>query len=513
MENNTLQQIAQSAKEAHEQGADINNPTELTSIPTAIPIEAVVPDVVNVVEPITADDDDECVIILPPDQTACDSIETNISAANGDGTCVVNMEDARKLMSAIPDDKFDVAYDQMNSDIYNYKKDLMIKQGFTSAEADQAASNRFNRNADAANTKFITDNPKLGVVEINKKDEDNMEFSQEEREKLHKVNSIKLVVVENRDLETLTIKKDFKEEYIAKYIREIDGALCNYSLPLPMLGDFVTFNGAQTLQLVSIVSHEDDEIVEVLERKATLIYDRISYGTILQKYDGKDNVKMSYNDFINSFMYQDLDLALYAIIVASSMEYSETELRCTAESCGATFKQQYNMKKLLQPDMLDFFKDRFEEILNNRNSEEVMKKLHEQTSNITRVKSDFTGNVYDMEFPTIGKAIELYRSVNTSDPLAVYNSTIGLFINKVFIYDATDESYVPISGMKILSVFRTIPQIDIELLSSYIEKHMQFVPKFKLASKCTTCGKEMVNELSIEQMVFLRAQDSSTQIG
>lgn len=515
MENNYLNEIAKSVKEDHENGIPI---TEITpqAIPQAIPIEQPKEEAVES-EPIEhpahdiveEDEDDECVVILPTNQAA---MTTNSQMAVSDGTEIVSIEDAKQHMKDMPDEVFKEKYTQLNSDIYNYKKDLMINQGFTSEEADKAAQNRFKRTADSINTDYIQNNPKLGVIEINKKDEENIILTDEEHDKLQKVKAIKLVVVENQNLEVLNIKKDIKEEHIGKYIREINGSLCHYTIPLPIYGDMVTFNGAQTMQLVSVVARDDDEISEVLERKASLIYDRINYGNIFNKYDQNGNVIMSYNDFINQFMYQDVDIALYAIIVASSMEYSETDLKCSDKNCGTQFKQKYNMKKLLQPDMLDYFKERFETILSNRNASDVMNNLHEEISKATRVKSTFTGNVYDMEFPTLGKAIDHYKSLDATDTQAVYNSTIGLYINTLYIYDSTDDSYIPIKGKDILSVFSSIPQLDIELLTNYIEKHMAFIPKFKLTSKCTKCGKEMVNELDIDQMVFLRAQDSSTQI-
>jgi len=266
--------------------------------------------------------------------------------------------------------------------------------------------------------------------------------------------------------------------------------------------------------MVSIIAHDDDLISEVLERKATLIYDRLSYGSLIEKFDSVGGIKMSYKDFINSFMYQDIDVAIYGIIVASSMEYSETELRCTVEhgGCDAVFKQKYNMKQLLQPEMLEYFKDRFESILGNRENKKVLSELHKDITTLTRVKSSFTENVYDMEFPTLGKAINHYKQANMTDPQEIYNSTLGLYINTIYIHDSSDDSYIPVEGSDILSVFKDIPQHDLELLANYIEKNMTFTPKFMLMSKCTKCGKSLVNDLSIDQMVFLRAQDSSIQI-
>lgn len=503
--NNYLNEIAQSVKEN-----GIPTTEDITPIiPQAIPIEEPVKN--NVTAPVDTEDedDDDCVVILPTSQAASESVNT---LASGDRTQIVSIEEAKQLMSDMPEETFTEKYNQLNSDIFNYKKELMVSQGFTSQEADEAAKNRFKRNAEKYNAEYLQNNPKLGVIEINKKDEENITLTDEEHDKLQKVKTIKLVVVENRNLEVLNIKKNIKEDHIGKYIREINGSLCHYTTPLPIYGDMVTFNGAQTMQLVSVVARDDDEISEILERKASLIYDRINYGNIFNKYDQDGNVILSYNDFINQFMYQDIDIALYAIIVASSMEYSETDLRCSDENCKTQFKHKYNMKKLLQPDMLDRFKERFETILSNRNASDVMNKLHDEISQITRVKSTFTGNVYDMEFPTVGKAIDHYKSLDNTDTQAVYNSTIGLYINTIYIYDSTDDSYIPVSGKDILSVFSSIPQMDIELLTNYIEKNMAFLPKFKLTSTCPKCGKKMVNELDIDQMVFLRAQDSSTRI-
>ena len=62
-----------------------------------------------------------------------------------------------------------------------------------------------------------------------------------------------------------------------------------------------------------------------------------------------------------------------------------------------------------------------------------------------------------------------------------------------------------------MDVLQIIPQEEIDIIQKFLKPYL-YSPKFILESKCPSCGNNMKNELSIDDLVFLKARDSSTEI-
>ena len=125
------------------------------------------------------------------------------------GTNEVELSDD-DLMSFMPDVPADIASTKtagMKEDLTAYKKSLIIDSGFTVEEANEAMMNKAKKDAGEINNEYLKENPTLGVIEVNKTDADKLEFTAEERDKLAKVKSIKLMVVEDKELKNLKVEK------------------------------------------------------------------------------------------------------------------------------------------------------------------------------------------------------------------------------------------------------------------------------------------------------------------
>ena len=161
-----------------------------------------------------------------------------------------------------------------------YRKDLIMK-GFTSDEALTATLNYLMREGGEKPAEIPLE------VRIDKTQEDKIEFTEEEKDKMYKAKAIRLVVVEDKDIGTLPIEKvDIKHK--AEIMHTLRGGLSKYSVPMPTTGDYFTFSGAQIVQLATVVQNGDENPGDVLSRKAQLLYDRFIGGTVLQKGDRKN---------------------------------------------------------------------------------------------------------------------------------------------------------------------------------------------------------------------------------
>ena len=362
------------------------------------------------------------------------------------------------------------------------------------------------------NSSYLEENPKLGIVEVNKKDASKLEFTPDEREKLTKVRSIKLKLVEDVDLKNIEIERVDKNRKSAM-LQSLDTNLSQYSVPLPLMSDYCQFRGSQIIQLIQAVRYNDSTLDEVISKKASLVYNQLANGANLRKFDDEGNKIMSYREFTNKFLFHDLDMALYGILVASSMESIESTLTCG--DCGHQFQWKYNLKKLLNlDDLTDDFKEKYETILEHKSDDAFLQKLYEKNHKSKRVKSPITNNIYDLNYPTVARAISLYRVIDTEDETMLYLSAFALFIDKMYVYNKKTEKYIPIEEDEykdLLETLQMIPQEEIDIIQDYLKPYL-YAPKFILKSKCESCGFKMENELSIDELVFLKARDSSTEI-
>ncbi len=397
----------------------------------------------------------------------------------------------------------------------NIVKDLIINIGLTIDEAHTAADNQIRKKlTDAYNEYMIAANPAVGVVTINKADDpNNLGLSKEEHQKLEKVKKVRLVVVEDIELANIVIERP-DEEHKADYVKSIEGSLSKYSVPMPMLGDFLSFRGAQMVQMVNIVNYEDARIDEIISTKASLIYEKLIGGTIMQKYDNSGKSTLSYSEFANKFPYQDIDMALYGILCASSMEENSTSLTCN--SCSHQWIQNYNLKTLLKLDsMSESFKARVDGILNHKSNDIEMRKLYDSMRKAKRFKSPFTGNIYDLSYPTIARATNLLKRINPEDTVMSYLSAVALYLSRILIYNEAKGTYVEINADEtslMLETMKTLSNEDVNMLAKQIREDLYYAPQFILPAKCPECGKVSEIPVNVEQLIFLTAQDSMVEI-
>ena len=424
----------------------------------------------------------------------------------------ISDEELRAEMPNLDDVGFEHASSKIREEIEQYRKDLILKSGFTIAEADEAARNRVKKLGKEENDAYLEENPEIGIVEINKKDAKNLEFTDEEQEKLRKVKAIKLRVIEETDLKTIDIER-VDAAHKSAMIHSVDMNLSQYSIPLPLMNDFCRFRGSQTIQLIQAVRYNDATLDEVISKKSTLVYNQLVSSANIQKFDENGKIKMSQNEFENRFLFHDLDMALYGILVASSMETLESTFRCG--KCNKPFQWTYNLKTLLNlDDVSDQFKQKIDEILGHKADTEYLQAMYEKDHKSVRVESPITKNRYDLNYPTIARAIQVFRSIDQENEQEVYLAAIALFIHKMYVYNHKTGKYIDIDETEqrtLMDTLMVIPQTELDIIQEFLKPYL-YSPKFILHTKCDKCGHKMVNSLSVDDMVFLKARDSSTEI-
>lgn len=426
---------------------------------------------------------------------------------------------ANEKMSNVPEDiRASFIADLMPS-IKDYKKDLIINYGMSPDEAEAAAKNRISHMATEKATQYGQEHPEAVILTIDKSQQDQVVIDDDTARKMQVAKAIKLVVVENEELETLNLKPS-NTRITMNQMRDISGSLSHFSIPLLDFGDYATFIGAQTGMLANAITDETDDMLDIVEKKAGILYRCFDQGTISSRFKKDEkghDVPMTYEDFCNWYHYDDIDMGIYAVVVASAMEESESTYVCQNRNCGQVFPIRYNSKEILDLSAIpDSFKDRVNEIDASRSNTEAMKVLHAQYNKNIRVKSPVSQNIFDICNPTIAqvhqkfeKAMHKVTSTNAVDLVLL------IYLERFYIYDKAAGNYAEVvvadDPEYAFDVLCTLTQVDVDILTKFIGEH-KYSPSFKIKTKCPHCGREATDQLSLDNMLFIHARASVVEI-
>lgn len=407
--------------------------------------------------------------------------------------------------------EFDLTDDEKRQ-VVDFERQLIVNNIMGPDEARASAINRAKKIVEEKSSNDHNNAPDLTIVSINKENVDKLEFSEEEKDKLTKSKAIRLNIIEDEDLKMIKVKKVDKKHKLSM-LRGIDMSLSQYSVPLPIMGDFCSFKGEKIVALAQAVMNEDATMVEVITKKARLIYNNLISGANISVRDAQGKVTMTFEDFLNVYPYHEIDMSLYGILVASSMEEVETNLTCG--KCKKPFTFKYNIKSLLTDEGLsDFIKERYDTVLKNKSNPAKLMELANRNS--WRIQSPLSNNIYELSYPTIAKAIAVFSKIDEEDEVQLYLSIVMLFISTLYVYDRKNGDYLPITDEdeeldEMIEAVSKLSQQDIDIIFKFLQDYI-YSPTFMLKSKCSFCGNEMSNNLDIQRMVFLTAQGSSVEI-
>lgn len=427
---------------------------------------------------------------------------------------------ARENMPNSPTDYQNDFLSGLMPDIQEYKKDLIINHGMTMQEATNASISRVKVKAIEADRKWAEEHPNGVILTIDKSKEDSIEFTDEERGKIFKADAIKLVMVDSQELLNIKINRCDKAKKMSQ-LRDITGAMSHYSVPLLDTGDYATFRGAQTSALLNAITDEDDTWLDMLEKKASVLYRYFNGSTTfsrMKRNDKGEMIPITYEDFCNWYHYADMDMGIYAIVVASAMEQTKSTYRCQNRNCNQFFDIVYNNKTMLDLSNLpEAYKVRLEVIDNIRTSYEKMITTAKKWGDDVRIKSPFSKNIFELHAPTIAEARHrVSEALSVMNEYNALNLFMLLYTNKLYIYDASTDSYleydVDEDPADAYTAIENIHQIDLDIINRYINENLFYQPEFKIAVECPFCKRKAVDALAINSMLFLHARASSTEI-
>lgn len=179
--------------------------------------------------------------------------------------------------------------------------------------------------------KVIIDKTNLGMPAV---------FDDVERDIILNASQIDLVEVETLDINTITIKKPPKSFVEAISAYESSGT--QVAMVFPCSRFRATLGGLTYGEMADIALSIDNTTYDSERKKLSIIYNKMKNISIGQ-FD-------SFDDFLDGFAYADIDLATYALYIASTAEQDRMTLRCGKDDCLRGFNVPFRARSLLDLD-------------------------------------------------------------------------------------------------------------------------------------------------------------------
>ena len=359
--------------------------------------------------------------------------------------------------------------------------------------------------------KIIIDKTGLGIDSIN--------FTEDEKKKIYESQEIQLNEVEVLDIES--IKSSRSEKSFQEAIHEYQLSNSKTTICFPASGFRAQMKGLTYGELGDIaLSLEAGVTVDQYYKRLSIIYNKM-----MNISTGPFN---SFEDFLKSFAYTDIPMALYGLYVATQPEVQQIQLKCGNNTCLKNFEWSFNTRSLLSLEHCSTKVLNNMELIASAPAMEYDKIKNESAvmnSKFIRMpRSKFIieiGVISAYEFlynviPTLDE--EKFKESFGEDPNQVYanNALLLMSIRSVRI-PSSDGTYIVCEGYKeILDAIYNISPEEIKIIAAYANKlATDYTIEFSFKNvKCPYCGSETKNiEVSMDELVFRTYQQLlSTEI-
>ena len=319
-------------------------------------------------------------------------------------------------------------------------------------------------------------------------------FTEEERAKLKKVNSIKLKEVETVELKSIKTKK--AKTGIADKILQKRNTVRNTTIVLPISGLTMVMKGCSTFELMGLING-DQVNVTTLVAKWTLIHSKVESTSI---------GKMDFNTFLNNVASLEYDILVYGILCATFPDEDTFPLTCPM--CRSSIEHKYEMRSLLRAEEMS---EKLAELVKHTADSSLTENMAKECFDNSILNTEKSIQLPDSEFIcTIGVQNAysfIYDSVNAIDRLdEKYNQAtiIASAVARIFVPNPDDdgETYLEIDDTedKIKLVY-SLNAKDISILSTKIGEITEGL-EFKFGLMDINCSnmkcKHHVNSVEVE---------------
>lgn len=316
-------------------------------------------------------------------------------------------------------------------------------------------------------------------------------FTEEEREKIVSANEIRLKEVEEVDLSTIKVRKS--EKSFLESVEEYKLSSSKVPVVFPTSRFKANMLGLSFGELADISLDPENITFEKMRKKLTVIYNKMINVSI-----GKFK---NFEDFLRKFSSQDIDLAVYGLVVATFPEVDEIVLDCHNEKCRSSFYHKFVPRSLIKFDKAgDKFLEAFKEVIDCPAAEAEKLALTSPTRTHKRLRLPHSGFIieigiascYDYLYNMVDNLLgDKFKQNHPEDVNGVLNLQTVLLslIRAVYVPDG-DEYIVYDDFEDVINALYMIKPDEILILGSLLEKYREsYQIVFELTDiTCPKCG-------------------------
>lgn len=342
---------------------------------------------------------------------------------------------------------------------------------------------------------------------------DRIDFNEEEREKLTAASEIRVVEVENLEMESFTFEAPEKSymESQEDMLKESDFAVGTTIVPLVASRYRARMKGLGYGQLGDLIINPQSPKFEQYHKSYSVIYNSI-VSTSIHEFK-------NFEDFLKNTAFMDMDTLLYGLVVSTYPEVDTIGLEC--RRCGRQFEHQYITRDLMDLKHAD---TKYLENLNKLMSvpSDQFEKyaadgpLHKRKL-IRLPNSKYyiefgLASAYDYLYQVIGNLMDPAFALNHKDDIngimqmnAVYLGMIrSISIEKTPGHLVRYESFEDM-----IQMLYYLPPDDLQILIAYLAKYNEsYSINFSVKnSTCPNCGlKTPYSDVNMQDIIFFKFQ-------
>lgn len=348
-------------------------------------------------------------------------------------------------------------------------------------------------------------------------------FTEEEKDKLATSDLIHLVEVENKDLENISFKKPEPGMSFLSAVNTYQLSVSKVPMTFPASGFKAEMTGLSFGEYSDIALDPGDNSSDFVD------YDKMRRRMYVV-YTHMVNVSIgefkTFEEFLDKFAYIDMSLAVYGLLIATQPEKDELTFRCKA-GCGKSFNYSYSPRSIIDFDTADIkYLQRIDEINSVAPADRLLLAEQSPVRNIKRIKLPNTGWLVDLHMVSCGEYLskligyvnDIYEQVDgmeENDPQLIdLNKKVAMIpalhaVSAIAINDKDGKWWKLETAEELVNGLLSIPPADFEILMSAIAKYQNnYQVEFNMKHvECTHCH-HVTEKMSVtpDDLVFWTAQ-------
>lgn len=346
---------------------------------------------------------------------------------------------------------------------------------------------------------------------------------------ISKTNEINILVkeVSEAELKAATIIENTQQKGV---IKTYDSGINDVPVTLPLSGYRCVIRSINWFDFIKLTAPTSQNASDNELKKWSVIYDHIKNPSI---GDFKD-----FDDFLKKTKYQDRELLMWAILVATADEEENISLKCYNPKCRNEIKLSYRPREIIHLDE-ELLPATYLQVYNASIGSDAYKLWEQVNCKRRRYKLPNTGHIVEINepsayeyitvrLPLIQKLYERYRpgeqmsNLNVEDPTMVefdYLAANALFISAInVIKDDVEYRFTNWDDIESI-ITSSLDSVDSGVLFKLIEKTRSKVSpvSFYIADvKCDSCKrvekKIAINDIGNTLLFQVSRRLSNTEI-